>query len=159
MSRKLITFAWGLVLLLATCAAAVAPAAPFLLVSMLMPDGFMSDTYDAPSPADVEGYGGVRLPPDVSDLRARVRIVMTHRYCLARFSIARGELADLLASGGFRVLPPGTAPDWFSVVDEPDWWKPDVARATLTAQAGPRGAILVQTEGPDRYVVYLSRMS
>jgi hypothetical protein len=116
----------------------------------------LADTDDAPSRHDVEVYGGVELPPDVRDLRARVRIVLTKRQLLARFSITPDELPALLASGGFRELRAGPFPR--SVPDPPDWWTPEVARSSRMVESG-RGAILVVVDRPDRYLVYLARDS
>jgi hypothetical protein len=140
-------------------AAAVASAAFWRAVSSLGASlGALGETIDTPSRRDVELYGKVRLPPNVRDLRARVQTFASKRKLLARFSIAPGELPDLLASGGFGELSAGPIPVELSVPGKPDWWTPEAARSYLTG-AAERGAILVEKDGPDRYVIYLVRFS
>jgi hypothetical protein len=155
MLRGWIRLAAGLLLFILVGAMAVVSVAFWPLVAAMVHVG---DPIDVPSRNDVDGFGGVRLPPEVRDLRSRLLIVIHDRLLLARFSIARSELPDLLASGGFREVPIGAAPADFSTWNEPDWWTPEAARSVLRA-AVHWGAIWVVEDGPDRYLIYLARRS
>jgi hypothetical protein len=155
MLRRWTRLTAGLLLFVVVGATALISLAFWPLVAAMVHVG---DPIDAPSRDDIEGFGGVRLPPDVRDLRSRLLLAIHDRLLLARFSIARRELPDLLASGGLRQVPIGANPADFSTWNEPDWWTPEAARSVL--RAGVHwGAIWVVEDGPDRYLIYLGRRS
>jgi len=118
--------------------------------------GALGESHDDLTREDVESYGRIHLPPDVRDLQARWNMVITKQWLLARFSIAPGDLPDLLASGGFPAPKPGPIPCRSSPGREPDWWTPETARSYLRSEID-RGEIIVVTDRPDRHVVYLVR--
>ncbi|HMF41979.1 MAG TPA: hypothetical protein VKQ32_14995 [Polyangia bacterium] len=146
--------AWIVLAWLVAIGAAVAPAVWLWLAIYSLSS--LSETNDGLSRADVEAFGNVQLPPDVGDLRARLHTCMTKQMLMARFSIAPGELPDLLASGDFRKLPDGSGSYLPQVWAQPDWWTPETARSHLTAETAG-GSIMVDEDRPDRYVVYLVR--
>ena len=121
--------------------------------------GALGDSNDAPSRQEVELYGKIRIPPNAGDLHARLQTFVTKRTLMARFSIVPGDLSDLLKSGSFPMLrSPPSIPDELSPSLKPPWWTPETARSYLVG-AHDRGAILVDTGQPGRYVVYLLRRS
>ena len=146
---RLICFVWLVVI----GGAALVGAAPWVAVAFIH---IGDEANDAPSRAQVELEGRVKLPPDVGDLHARLQEAWMDRWMVARFSIAPGELPDLLASSDFGALSIGPLPFELPAGDAPDWWTPGSARSYVTGKVAHR-AILVDEDRPDRYVVYLYR--
>ena len=114
------------------------------------------ETNDAPTRGRIENLGGLHIPPNARDLRARMQQVMTKNFLFARFTVSAADLPAVMDGGQFpkpTPTPPSMLPSTAVGSDAPDWWTPNRDRALLVTK-GPRTTIIIDASDPKEVVVY-----